>query len=724
MRNQPDKSFACRHRRTAKVVASVLGFSLAALANAAQAAEQYFAGDGSLFTASKYSTSPTGPFTSAFTSGNVIGFGVANGTGTGGTVTVGGFDALQSFTLTAVTGTISNVNNGVVNISVAAGMTLDFSTESFTTSATAGYTYSGNTTGVLALAGGAYGGGFTLNSGTVILRGVNALGGAATNTLTINGGIIAASNSSRDLTGKYGGGITIGGDFQLGALAANSPLANDTGSLTFSNNMALGTPAAGTRTITLGNKGIQTLGGIISGTSGLTFAAVSGAGSTVAGNGVIAITGTTNTFTGAININGPEVTFAGDGSLGNTANTINIEGGRLTLTASATITAARGIQIGSTAGTSISAKGSSTVITYNGVIADLNGETGTFAKQGGGTLALGGVSTYSGDTSINNGTLQLTTANNRLPTGTTVNVGQVASVNVGTLDLNGFNQQVAGLNSTTGTNTITTAKNTVTSAGAATLTLGGSGTYVFGDGSAANSGVLTGALAVSKTGSGTQTFGDANTYTGGTTINGGKLLVASAATVSATGTGAVSVGAAGTLASTAGAPGTAGTGTITGLVTTAAGTSVIAPGATAAANTGTVGALTLAGGLNIANGATIPFDLGAAASTSDLITISGGTFTGGTAAGSVLFNFNTTQTAGTYDLISYANATASGVDLSDFAATGANGNFSFNGNELDFTITAVPEPATIFGGVLLIGALGWNQRRRLLERFAARRVAA
>ena len=75
-----------------------------------------------------------------------------------------------------------------------------------------------------------------------------------------------------------------------------------------------------------------------------------------------------------------------------------------------------------------------------------------------------------------------------------------------------------------GTNA-TASNNTVTSATAATLTLGGSGTYSYGAGTNANSGVITGAISIVKSGSGTQTFGDANTYTGTTMISGGTLLV-------------------------------------------------------------------------------------------------------------------------------------------------------------------------------------------------------
>ena len=507
-------------------------------------ADQYFSGDGSALTASSWGASAAGPFTNAFTSGNIVDFAIANGTGTGGSITVGGINATENFTLTSPTGTISNLSNGVITISVATGKTLDLSTENLSSSATAGYVKSGN--GVLATAGNTYSGGFTLNAGTVIVRGTNAMGGSATNTLTINGGIIA-SNATRDLSSKYGGGITVGGDFQLGAFAANSALASDTANLTFSNNIALGNA---TRTITLGNKGTMTLGGIISGAtgSGLTFNAVSGAESTVSSNGSIAITGTANTFTGPVNINGPEVTFAGDGGLGNTANTLNIDGGRFTATTSFTLTAGRGIQVGSTSGTSISTKGSGTTLTYNGVIADKTGSTGILVKQGAGALALGGASTYSGNTSINNGTVQITTGNNRLPTGTTVSLGQAGSSNLGKLDLNGFSQQIAGLNSTSGTNS-GGSKNTVTNNNAtteSTLTIGGSGSYSYGDGTAANSGIIadgSGGHKVSlvKQGSGSQTLGDANTYTGTTTISGGKLFVngslASGSAVTVSGTG-------------------------------------------------------------------------------------------------------------------------------------------------------------------------------------------
>ncbi|NBY37652.1 MAG: hypothetical protein EBQ59_09425, partial [Verrucomicrobia bacterium] len=222
--------------------------------------------------------------------------------------------------------------------------------------------------------------------------------------------------------------------------------------------------------------------------------------------------------------------FTADGSLGNSANTIVIDGGRLATANSAvyTIASARGIAVGDNADTGISTPGTGT-LTYNGIIANKSGETGSWAKQGGGTLELGGVSTYTGDTFINNGVLKITTGNDRLPTGTVVSLGQAASANLGIFDLNGQSQQIAGLVSTTGTNAAAT-KNTVTSATAATLTItvADGVTKSYGDGTTlTNSGVITGALSLVKTGSGTQVLGDANTYTGTTTINGGILSVGS-----------------------------------------------------------------------------------------------------------------------------------------------------------------------------------------------------
>ncbi|MGB4848927.1 MAG: autotransporter-associated beta strand repeat-containing protein, partial [Saprospiraceae bacterium] len=482
--------------------------------------KQTFASDGSAFSASKWSaatntTCDLTNLTNAFASGSIANFCTVAGTGTGATITVAGITATENFTLTAAGGTISNLSNGIIPIDVAPGKTLDLSTQNLSGSATGGYIK--NNTGILATTGNTYAGGFTLNAGTIIVRGVNAMGSGGSNTLTLNGGIVA-SNANRDLSGKYPGGITIGGDVQfgdIGGLAGNF-------SLTFSNAVSLGNV---TRTFTKGHTSNVIFSGVISGTNGITYAANANATS-----GVFTISNIANTYTGTTSITGGEVEFpGGDGAFGAvpgvlTPNSIIIDGGRLTVNTAATTTlnANRGIQIGASANTGISVKTGVTVLVYNGVIADKPSTTGSWAKQGGNVFQLGGVSTYTGSTSVNNGTLQLITDSNRLPTGTTLNLGQAASANLGTFNMNGFSQQVAGINSTPGANASVN-NNTITSIAAATLTLGGNGTYNYGDGTNGNSGVITGAISLVKNGTGTQTLGDANTYTGNTTINSGEL---------------------------------------------------------------------------------------------------------------------------------------------------------------------------------------------------------
>ena len=496
---------------------SRLALSLAAMmvlcSGGAQAAasNQYWRIDGTSgtwTTASSWGTSAAGPFTGTWTSANNAIFN-ANSTVTFATASVANVTVANGVTVTVTqAGTLTpSAQAGGVGVStfdVGTGSLLTWTTQNWSTTAGAGFIKNGAGTWDIGAQGNAFNatnGGFTLNAGTVIVSGNNSFGGT-NSALIINGGTIQSS-----------GGRTYANNITLGGNVTNT----GTGNATFGGTVGLG---AVTRTITNSTtSGSRIYSGIISGTSGsgLSFNG-SGAGQTYIGNA-------SNSFTGTISILGSgEVGFASDGALGNTANTIVIDGGRLSsaTTGGAAVTSTwsstHGIQVGDTAGTSISVVSSTGDLTYNGVITNVAGKTGAWAKQGAGILRLGGASNYSGDTSINNGNIQLTTGNDRLPTGTMVSIGQAASANLGTLDLNGRNQQIAGLNSTSGINA-TASNNTVTSTAAATLTLGGSGTYSYGDGTNTNSGVITGAISLVKNGNGTQTLGDTNTYTGTTTVN-------------------------------------------------------------------------------------------------------------------------------------------------------------------------------------------------------------
>jgi len=688
------------------------------------------------------------PYTSAWIANNAASFAAGTYTFTtaatsGVTVNVGNITLASGATVT-FSGALGTFGTGgaVRTLDIGTGSLLDFGTQASSTAAGTGFIKSG--AGVLATAGAAYSGGFTLNAGTVIMRGVDAMGGSASNVLTLNGGTVA-SNASRTIANtKYGGGIVIGGNVQFGELTTNVALADSGASLSFANNVSLGT---GARTFTLGNNGTQTFSGIISNTSGgITFSANAGA------TGNFGITGNANTFTGPINITGGEVRFTSDGSIGNAANDIIIDGGRFGKANDAnivTLGTGRDIFVGDGVGTAITTAGTGTLI-YNKAIANKTGEIGSWAKQGSGTLSLGGVSTYSGDTAINQGILLLTTGNDRLPTGTVVSLGQAASANVGTLNLNGLNQQIAGLASTTGINSSAN-KNTVTSATAATLDINMAEgvTKSYGAGTTQNSGVITGLLALTKSGLGTQVLGDANTYTGTTTVNAGTLAVNG----SLLNTGSVVVnqngflGGSGKVGAITGA-GTVGPGNSLGILTATsvdptAGTdfkfefTALNPTYTSATTSGNdllhlTAASPFAGGL-FTSGNIISIYLNSSTITNSLLagtntTFSGGFFVDGTyglaaALSPASFAYYTTSAAlGTgsavdYNGISYYlldSTIAAKTTLSDTAVTGAGfATGTVSGTLLTFN--AVPEPSAqsllAFGMVALVAVRALRRKQ-------------
>ena len=276
------------------------------LTQSALAGNQYWGSPG---TTAAWNTSnwsavgATTPFASGWTAGSVAYFNIENSTilGPSAGITIGGIVATENLTLSSPTvSIISNVGNGVITIDVSSGKTVDFSTQPVTAQATAGYIKNG--AGVFAMQGNTYGGGFTLNAGTLIARHNNAMGGNATpGTLTINGGIIAA-NAGRDFSNKYSG-ITIGGDFTLGATTG---LAATAANLTFNAATSLG---GATRAITIGGTGTYTLGGVISGNTGVGLTVNS------TSTGSLKLLGA-NTFTGTTTINTGMVRLGNSSALG------------------------------------------------------------------------------------------------------------------------------------------------------------------------------------------------------------------------------------------------------------------------------------------------------------------------------------------------------------------------------------------------------------------------
>lgn len=181
---------------------------------------------------------------------------------------------------------------------------------------------------------------------------------------------------------------------------------------------------------------------------------------------------------------------------------------------------------------------------------------------------------------------------------------------------------LAGTNTYTGNTTIANGRLTITSPGQL-----GSGTYAasitnnaeFRYSSSADqalSGVIAGSGTLYKSATSTLTLSGANTYSGETTVTKGTVLVNNS-TGSGTGTGAVTITTNETFSGTLG-----GTGTIGGVVTNDAG-GILSPGVNG------IGKLTISGGLVLSAGSTSTFEVDASTLTNDVIALGAAVTYGG-----------------------------------------------------------------------------------------------
>ena len=175
---------------------------------------------------------------------------------------------------------------------------------------------------------------------------------------------------------------------------------------------------------------------------------------------------------------------------------------------------------------------SGNTLTVNGPISGTGGLNLAVGGSGGaGVTNLNAQSTFSGDVTVNSAAsaIHRLGVDNALPTTAGVTFGSTA----GSIDLNGYSQQIAFLAGTSsGVGGIVNSVAGITS----TLTVSGTGTgsYAGPIGTAGKANI-----ALVKDGSGSLTLSGANTYSAGTTISGGTLIAGGA---SAFGTGAVTVG--------------------------------------------------------------------------------------------------------------------------------------------------------------------------------------
>ena len=284
------------------------------------------------------------------------------------------------------------------------------------------------------------------------------------------------------------------------------------GSLAFTGDMYVASGTVGVNLSNSGGSGRLWIGGnsgatvYLNGTNDVTYSdgqatiighSTTGAAGTVVLNNPNALNGAgqdTQVFSGTLDLNGQASVRANNIKL--------LSGGSSALVSNAGA-ASTSANVALTDGALLGGAGN---LTLGGVLSDSSGAAG-FTKIGAGTLTLSAADTYSGNTTISQGTLRLG-ALEVIPDGP--GKGNVA-LSGGTLDLGGYSETINGLS---GSGTV---DNTWTSA---TLTVGNN------NASSTFGGVIQNTanpLTLIKIGSGTLILSGSSTYSGGTTISQGTL---------------------------------------------------------------------------------------------------------------------------------------------------------------------------------------------------------
>lgn len=420
--------------------------------------------------------------------------GAITGTGTlaktgAGTLTLGGANAYSGGTTISAGTLVGNTTSLQGNITNQGAVTFIQTTDG---------TYAGTMDGSGSLA--------KIGSGTLTLTGPNSYTGGTTilagtlqgNSTSLTGNIVDNANVTFDqgTDGAFTGNIS--GTGTLTKTGAGTLTLSGNNSYTGGTSVLAGTLQGTTNSLTgpITNSSTVVFDQSFQGT----YAGnMDGAGALVKnGTGTVTLSGT-NTHTGGTTISGGTLQITATNLTGNVLNNSNL-------------TFAQG-----TSGT------------FSG---DVSG-TGSLTKTGAGALTLGGTNTYSGGTTVSQGTLvgdsgslQGNIANSGTVTfiqtsdgtyaGNMSGSGQLAKFGVGTLTLTGTNSHTGGTSIFAGslrTDADSLAGNVVDN-----------GNLTFQqDTDATFAGNVSGTGSLTKAGAGTLSLTGANTYSGGTIIDGGSL---------------------------------------------------------------------------------------------------------------------------------------------------------------------------------------------------------
>jgi autotransporter-associated beta strand protein len=610
----------------------------------------------------------------------------------------GGYVNLQNNTITRsgnVTISGGSVETGTVSKSGSA-YDIQGGSVGAVLAGTAGLTKSGS--GTAALTGtNTYSGNTTINGGTLGLYSAEGLGNAA-GAVTVNTGATLYTHSG--LTLSRTGDVTVNG-----------------GSLTTDNNN-LGTISVSGGNFIANNAAVLAVK--LAGTAGLT---VGGTGET--------FLWTDSSYTGATVISSGQLTLGGVGAISSQSRlqidsgaAVNLTGAYAANNINRTFAGLTGAGVLYGEGGTVTVNKTSGTDIFSG---DIQGAQGLI-KDGAGTLALSGASTYTGATTVNTGILTAAHANALGSTagGTTVASGaqlRLQGITVGnealTISGNGTGGSTGALRSGTGSNTyqgkVTLGGDAkIFSGGGTSMTLAASGDAVDlgayrltieGAGNHTVSGAIVGTGGLTKIGSGTTTLAGTNTYTGTTTVSVGTLAVNGSVA------GAMSVASGATLQ---------GNGTISG-ATTVSGN--LKPG-------NSPGLLTFANSLTLDSTAVTTMEItgtnssGTRGVTYDAVDVASALTYGGTLSlnfdtlftqvGSYTFNlFDSPTTSGSFGSVSLAGVYSGSFTNTSgiWALTQGDNSWSFNQGDGVLSFNVVPEPnvAMVAGSLALMALL---RRRR------------